>query len=98
MVHRILNPPATIKLLDDEPVVPGETCPMCHTRVPMAAGALAAGGSWRCARCGQHWDALRLAAVAGYAAWAERDRADTSATRIALRFPERSARPEDVTP
>ena len=49
-------------------------CPMCHTPASLTRSALEAGDHWRCARCGQHWDAVRLAAVAGYAAWAlERD-------------------------
>lgn len=45
-------------------------CPMCHTPTPMAQ-ANAAGVDWRCARCGQHWDDQRLAAVAAYADWTE---------------------------
>ena len=50
------------------------TCPMCRTSAPLTQSALDAGGEWRCVRCGQHWDAVRLAAVATYAAWvAERD-------------------------
>jgi hypothetical protein len=32
-------------------------------------GATDDGADWRCVRCGQHWDAARLAAVAAYAAW-----------------------------
>ena len=65
-------------LLDDEPdVVRPATCPMCHTRASLTQSALDAGGAWRCVRCGQHWDAARLAAGAGYAAWVvQRDRAD----------------------
>jgi hypothetical protein len=44
-------------------------CPLCHTAHPsLTAGALAPGG-WHCARCGQHWDAARLAHDAAYAAW-----------------------------
>ena len=70
MVHRLSRPPATVALLDDEPdVVPPATCPMCHTRVSLTQSALEAGGAWRCVRCGQHWDAARLTAVAAYAAW-----------------------------
>lgn len=45
------------------------TCPMCHTPSPLSESAIAAGGDWRCMRCGQHWDGARLAAVAAYAAW-----------------------------
>jgi ribosomal protein L37AE/L43A len=44
------------------------TCPYCHTAFPpMSEGA---SGDWRCARCGQRWDAGRLATVAAYASWA----------------------------
>ena len=47
------------------------TCPLCHTTHPsLTAAALEAGGDWHCARCGQHWDASRLAHDAAYAAWA----------------------------
>ena len=45
------------------------TCPMCHTPAPLTQSALDAGGDWRCVRCGQRWDAVRLAAVATYAGW-----------------------------
>jgi len=31
--------------------------------------AIEAGDHWWCARCGQHWDANRLAVVAAYARW-----------------------------
>jgi hypothetical protein len=31
--------------------------------------AVGAGAGWRCARCGQQWDAVRLATVAAYAVW-----------------------------
>jgi hypothetical protein len=47
---------------------------MCHTFTSVTRYAIDAGGDWQCARCGQHWDATRLAAVARYATWvAERD-------------------------
>jgi hypothetical protein len=42
---------------------------MCHTAATLSQSAVEAGGDWRCARCGQHWDAARLAAVAAYAVW-----------------------------
>lgn len=76
MVQSLSRPPATIALLDDEPGVVGPAaCPMCHTRAPLTQPALDAGDAWRCGRCGQHWDAARLAAVAAYAAWVvDRDR------------------------
>jgi predicted Zn finger-like uncharacterized protein len=82
MVHSPSRPHATAALLDDKPdVVPTATCPMCHTRASLTQSALAAGGDWRCVRCGQYWDAARLAAVAGYAAWVvHRDRADRPGT------------------
>jgi hypothetical protein len=41
---------------------------MCHTSATLFQSALES-GDWQCVRCGQHWDAARLAAVAGYAAW-----------------------------
>jgi len=38
-------------------------------------GAIEAGGDWRCNKCGQHWDAARLATVGAYAEWVgDRDR------------------------
>lgn len=63
---------STTTLLDVEPAPPQfVTCPLCHTTRPTVAGdTLEAGIDWRCARCGQTWDALRLATVAAYAAWA----------------------------
>lgn len=64
-------PQATAALLGVEPDGPRRaTCPLCHTTdASVPQDALEAGGSWRCARCGQHWDAERLATVAVYAAW-----------------------------
>jgi hypothetical protein len=45
-------------------------CPVCHaTQCPPTPEALQAGAAWQCARCGQHWDAWRLATRAAYAAW-----------------------------
>jgi hypothetical protein len=51
------------------------TCPLCHTpRASLTDQALQAGGASRCVRCGQRWDARRMATVAAYAAWdAERE-------------------------
>ena len=55
-------------LPDDAPSTPRiATCPMCHAAPPAVA---LAGDDWRCARCGQRWDAERLATVTAYAAWA----------------------------
>lgn len=47
--------------------LPSPTCPLCHTvDHTITSEALASGGSWTCARCGQGWDAARLATVAAY--------------------------------
>jgi len=74
MVHSVVPTPATVALPGSDPE-PSVACPMCHTGAPLTQAALARGDSWRCVRCGQHWDAHRLAAVAAYAVWtAERDR------------------------
>ena len=77
MVHSPSRLHATATLLDEEPdVLRLATCPMCHTRSSVTQSAIEAGGAWRCVRCGQLWDAARLAAVAGYAAWVvDRDHA-----------------------
>ena len=70
MTHSSLRSPAAPALLDDEQgVLQPATCPMCHTFAALSQSALEAGGDWRCVRCGQHWDAARLAAVAAYARW-----------------------------
>ena len=46
------------------------TCPLCHTAdATMTSVAVAAGGDWHCVRCGQRWDAGRLATVAACAVW-----------------------------
>lgn len=82
MVSNLSQPDATAALLDEAPnVVRPATCPMCHTGLSVTQAALDAGGGWRCVRCGQYWDARRLAAVASYAAWvADRDGADKRIT------------------
>jgi predicted Zn finger-like uncharacterized protein len=60
---------------DTEAVVHA-TCPFCHTRnMSLSNDALATGAWWRCPRCGQRWDARRLAAVAAYAASVAREKA-----------------------
>lgn len=61
---------ATAVLLDDDQDISRfASCPMCHMSAPLSQSALESGGHWRCVRCGQHWGAARLAAVAAYAAW-----------------------------
>jgi hypothetical protein len=74
----------TVALLDTEPnVLLYATCPMCHTPTSMTEHAIETGGHWRCVRCGQRWDAGRLAAVAAYAAWAvDHDRVARRATEV----------------
>jgi predicted Zn finger-like uncharacterized protein len=67
---------ARAELRDDQhDNVGAAMCPMCHTSVSVTQAAIEAGADWRCVRCGQHWDAARLAATAAYADWAgDRDR------------------------
>jgi hypothetical protein len=40
-----------------------------HTSATLFPSPPEGSGEWRCVRCGQRWDAARLAAVAAYAAW-----------------------------
>ena len=70
MASSFSPPHATAVLLDDQDILRSTTCPMCHTPATLSQSALEAGGDWRCVRCGQQWDAARLATVAAYAAWA----------------------------
>jgi hypothetical protein len=56
---------------------------MCHTPTLLTQEAIDAGGSWRCVRCAQHWDAGRLATVAAYAEWKiDHDRGGRPGTEI----------------
>jgi hypothetical protein len=56
---------------------------MCHTPTSVTRQTIEAGGDWRCVRCGQHWDAVRLAAVSAYAAWIiDHDRAGGRSTEV----------------
>ena len=42
-------------------------CPLCHTLDhTVTPESLRAGAGWRCARCGQKWDAARLETAAAY--------------------------------
>lgn len=81
MAHN--SPYTTAVLLDHEQDVRRyATCPMCHTSTFLTYDTIEAGGDWRCVRCGQHWDARRLAAVAAYAAWVSvLNRADRSSAK-----------------
>jgi hypothetical protein len=60
---------ATTVLDDDRDDSRLLNCPMCHTPTSLTQAAVDAGGDWRCVRCGQHFDAARLAALAAYAVW-----------------------------
>lgn len=47
-------------------------CPLCHTgTVAVTAQTLSEGAYWRCERCGQMWDAIRLQTAADYSRYAE---------------------------
>ena len=71
MAPNSLRHHATAVLLEDEQdVFRSPTCPLCHTSATLTQRAIETGGDWRCVRCGQRWDAARLATVAAYAAWA----------------------------
>ena len=49
------------------------TCPTCHTAdAAMTNDAISKGADWNCTRCGQLWNARRLATAGSYAAWASR--------------------------
>jgi hypothetical protein len=55
-------------------IVPAPTglvsCPGCHTVHPsLTRESLDAGDCWQCQRCGQQWNARRLATVEAYEAW-----------------------------
>jgi formate dehydrogenase maturation protein FdhE len=48
------------------------TCPLCHTSTAaMTVHALREGAYWRCTRCGQMWDAIRLQTAASYTRYAQ---------------------------
>jgi ribosomal protein L37AE/L43A len=66
--------PHVTTMLDVEPEGSASvTCPLCQRTHPsLTHEALEAGASWLCARCGQRWNAPRLRAVNGYAAWVAR--------------------------
>lgn len=62
-----LNTPSTLA----SELVGLAMCPSCHTLdLSMTNLAVSAGADWQCSRCGSRWDAVRLATVAAYAAWA----------------------------
>ena len=62
----------TVGVLDGDPVGAAmTTCLLCHTPTPLTQNAIDAGSGWQCVRCGQRWDATRLAAVAAYAVWVD---------------------------
>ena len=63
--------PVDNRLVDATVVAEGfAECPGCHmVDTTLTNASLAAGGDWRCQRCGQRWDRGRIATVAAYAAW-----------------------------
>lgn len=71
MISSLLEPQAAPDLPHVEPVVQRyAACPLCHTTSSsLSNDAFTAGDGWRCTRCGQEWNARRLATVAAYAAW-----------------------------
>jgi hypothetical protein len=71
VVRSLSHPQAATTLPPVESVVQRHaTCLLCHTTdVSLSDDALAAGERWRCTRCGQWWNARRLATAAAYAAW-----------------------------
>jgi transcription elongation factor Elf1 len=55
-------------------------CPLCHTLdQTVTADSLAAGATWACTTCGQHWSAERLETVEAYAIYAAAVQADAAA-------------------
>jgi predicted Zn finger-like uncharacterized protein len=86
---------------DEQDIARHAVCPMCHTSASVTQAAVDAGGDWRCVRCGQHWDARRLATVAAYAEWAHRDRVRkrvAEGDRIATPFGDAAVEPVDGGP
>ena len=80
MAHSPSRSHTAVTPLDEPDTARPVMCPMCHAGASLTRDALAAGGAWRCVRCGQHWDAGRLTAVAAYAVWvADRARAKHTA-------------------
>ena len=61
------------------------SCPMCHMVHPsLTPASVAAGEDWRCSRCGQRWDAERLATVAAYADWMREHERVAPATHLRI--------------
>jgi len=69
MTNRSSQPRVTTALADEPNAMSFMTCPMCHTPTAITQGAIDAGADWPCERCGQHWNASRLSAVADYEVW-----------------------------
>ena len=86
MAPAVASPPPMRSLSTMAPEIVGRaTCPLCHTVDPTTTNiALSAGADWHCSRCGQRWDTIRLAAVAGYAVWlsARTDASDNHAATV----------------
>jgi len=97
MVHSLSRSHTAVALPHDEPdLVRCVTCPMCHADASLTQSAVAAGGAWRCVRCGQHWNADRLTAVAAYSVWvADRDREDSESAERGRQSPQYRDRPTE---
>jgi ribosomal protein L37AE/L43A len=93
---------ATAALLDDEQdIARHAVCPMCHASATVTQSAIEACGDWRCVRCGQHWDARRLATVAAYAEGGHRERVGRrvmEGDHIAVTFGDAAVEPVDGRP
>jgi hypothetical protein len=78
MVPAVASRPSTTTPSPPE-LVGLATCPSCHTEdTAMTNVAVEAGADWRCWRCGQQWDAVRLATVAAYGVWLSERAASSS--------------------
>jgi hypothetical protein len=60
------SPSRTTTIELDPDVLQPAICPLCHTTQSFALPQ--GGAEWQCGRCGQRWDAARLATVAEYVA------------------------------
>ena len=74
MTTPLSSPRVTTTLEAPTDTLQRAVCPFCHTASPMLEAHQAEEG-WQCVRCGQRWNARRLATAATYTAWAaEEDR------------------------
>jgi predicted Zn finger-like uncharacterized protein len=63
----MITAPTVVRLTPDSDAGLTPTCPLCHTLDhTLTNDSLAAGGEWQCTRCGQTWNATRLATAAAH--------------------------------